>query len=50
MIYTFALRDRGFNVDFGPYDTEVDAKRAFQRRYGYWPNDALYATAYSVIL
>lgn len=27
--------------EFGPYDTEDEAKEAFQRRYGYWPEDAI---------
>lgn len=26
---------------FGPYASEEEAKEAFQRRYGYWPEDAL---------
>lgn len=25
---------------FGPYETQDDAKEAFQRRFGYWPEDA----------
>lgn len=27
--------------DFGPYSTEDEAKEAFQRIHGYWPEDAI---------
>lgn len=38
-LYTFPHRER--YVEFGPYPNEDEAKEAFQRRYGYWPDDAV---------
>jgi hypothetical protein len=40
--YTFLTRTR--YVFFGPYETEDEAKTAFQRKYGYWPEDAIQST------
>lgn len=32
---------------FGPYETEDEAKEAFQRQYGYWPEDAISKVEYN---
>lgn len=48
-IYSFKNHNRNI-VDFGPYEDEVEAKNAFQRVYGYYPANAVYKTAFEVIL
>lgn len=35
-LWTFPHHNR--RVEFGPYVTEDEAKSAFQRVYGYWPD------------
>ena len=44
MVYTFYHMTR--KVEFGPYDCEDYAKVAFQRRFGYWPENAIDAYPY----
>jgi len=39
MLWTFNHKDR--TVEFGPYYYEDEAKSAFQRAYGYWPESAI---------
>jgi hypothetical protein len=48
-VWTFVKRN-GNTTDFGPYATQNEAKSAFQRRYGYWPVDAIYSTNYEVTI
>lgn len=43
-LFTFNHRNR--RVEFGPYVTQDEAKSAFQRQYGYWPEDAVKTEAY----
>lgn len=46
MLFTFWHMTR--RVEFGPYASEDEAKGAFQRRYGYWPDDAVEVTPYAL--
>lgn len=36
--YLFSFLNRTRVVTFGPYPTLAEAKEAFQRQYGYWPD------------
>ena len=38
---TYLFDYRGRDVEFGPYLSEYEAKEAFHRRLGYWPNPAV---------
>jgi hypothetical protein len=40
MRYVFTFWKTNRFVEFGPYETEDEAKEAFQRRFGFWPEDA----------
>lgn len=45
-IFTFAHRAR--LVEFGPYTELSEAKEAFQRAYGYWPEAPVEVELYAV--
>lgn len=47
-VYTFRRRYSGKPVEFGPYLDEDEAKAAYQRIYGTWPEDALDVREYVV--
>ena len=44
-VYTFNHNRNGGSgqVEYGPYPSECDAKEAFQRHLGYWPNPAVHS-------
>jgi hypothetical protein len=44
--YTYTFLNRTRVVSFGPYEDQDEAKTAFQRVYGYWPEDALTEVPY----
>ena len=43
-VYQFLHFSR--TVIFGPYEDQEEAKTAFQKRYGYWPGDAIEVIPY----
>lgn len=45
-MYRWCFSHKTKFVWFGPYVTEVEAKEAFQRRFGYWPEDAIHQVEY----
>lgn len=44
-MFTFRLLNGGIDT-FGPYASQDEAKEAFQRHHGHWPNDAILTEEY----